>query len=246
MEVEEMAKLQVGVTEDKAELLMQEAVNQTSDVVVDEDDNEDDWVKFDLRNPDALNMYVSRLERDDAPIPPVGNGEKACYYLGRLIYVHVYTQDDDDDDDEIKIDLRQWSKTPPQEGDKEGSSYEVIATSQGLVLSWDEWQKMLYYRKKVARNVRDIMADRRIEEKYEFGKNKFISVSWHYWYVVLRAWFQIEKDGRCHCLPGKKGIALKFPEYERLMLLEEDMLRLSDQHQDRQQHEQSAAISYQG
>jgi hypothetical protein len=141
----------------------------------------------------------------------------------------VYAREDDDG---IKIDIRQWCHR--QEGDDEGGSYEVIVTSQGLVMSWDEWKRILYYRKKIAHSSRDIMADRPIEEKYEFGKNKFISVSWPYWCINLRSWFQ--KDGRGPFIPGKRGIALKFTEYERLMLLEEDLLRLSDsQHEKRMQ-----------
>jgi hypothetical protein len=237
MEVEETTELQVGVTDDEAEHAMQEAVDQTpavADVIVDEDDDddEDEWVQFNLRDPAALSMYGSRLEDDDAPVPPVGKGEIACYYLGGLIYVHMYAREDDDG--MIKIDIRQWRHT--EEGDQEEGPYEEIVTSQGLVMSWDEWKKILYYRKKVAHSSRDIMADRPIEEKYEFGKNKFISLSWPYWCINLRSWFQ--KDGRGPFFPGKRGISLKFPEYDRLMLLEEDLLRLSDQHEKRMRQRQ--------
>jgi hypothetical protein len=227
-------KEDLAYTEDEVELLMQEeTVEQTPavvDVIVDENDNEDEgWVKFNLRDPDALSMYGNLLEEDDAHVPSVGTGEIACYYLGGQVYVHVFAQEDDDG---IKIDIRQWCYR--QEGDLEEGSYEVITSSRGLVVSWDEWKRILYYRKKIAHTSRDIMADRPIEEKYEFGKNKFISISWPYRLINLRCRFQ--KDGRGPFFPEKRGIALEFTEYERLMLLEEDLLRLSDQHQD-SQHE---------
>ena len=236
-EEEEDSGLEIEVeetTDDEPEHVMQEAVGSApavADVIINEDDDEDEWVKFNLRDPDALSMYGSRLEEDGAPVPPVGKGEIACYYLGRLIYVHVYSREDDKG---IKIDIRQWHHR--QEGDDDEGSYEVIVTSQGLVMTWDEWKRILFYRKKIAHNSREIMADRPIEEKYEFGKNMFISVSWPYWCINLRSWFQ--KDGRGAFYPGQRGIALKFTEYERLMLLEEDLLRLSDQHEKRMRQRQ--------
>ena len=231
-EVEETAELQVGATEDESELLMQEeAVEQTPDVSVNENDDEDErwWVKFNIRDPYALSMYRSLLEEDGAHVPSAGPGEIACYYLGGLIYAHVFAREDDDG---IKIDIRQWRHR--LEGDDVDGSYEVIVTSRGLVLSWDEWKRLLYYRKKIAYCSRDIMADRRIEEKYEFGKNKFISVSWPYRCINLRS--RVPKDQRGLFFPEKIGVTFEFTEYERLMLLEEDLLRLSDQHQD-SQHE---------
>jgi hypothetical protein len=209
--------------------MMEEAVEQTpdvADVVVDEDGDENEWIKFDLRDPDALSMYGYCLERDGAPIPPLGKGEKACYYLGRLMYVHVYALEDDD---EIKIDLRQWYNK--EEEDAMGTLETNVTSVQALVLNWAEWKRILYNRKKLARNINDIMLDRAIEERYELGKNKFISVSWPFWCLTLRTWFQ--KDGSGDFFPGKRGITLKFAQYGRLMLLAEDLLRFSDQHQDR-------------
>ena len=217
------------MAEDEAELMTEEADEQTpdvADVIVDEDDYENEWMKFDLRDPDALSMYGYCLERDEAPIPPLGKGEKACYYLGRLMYAHVYALEDDD---EIKIDLRQWYDKV--EEDAMGTLETNVTSVQGLVLNWAEWKRILFYRKQLARNINDIMAERFVEERYELGKNKFISASWPFWCLTLRNWFQ--KNGSDEFFPGKMGISLKFTQYERLMLLTEDLLRFSKQHQDR-------------
>jgi hypothetical protein len=215
------------MAEDEAELMTEEADERTldvADVIVDEDDYENEWMKFDLRDPDALSMYGYCLERDEAPIPPLGKGEKACYYLGRLMYAHVYALEDDD---EIKIDLRQWYDKV--EEDAMGTLETNVTSVQGLVLNWAEWKRILFYRKQLARNINDIMAERFVEERYELGKNKFISASWPFWCITLRNYSEI--DGRGEFFPG--NIVLKFAQYGRLMLLAGDLLRFSNQHQDR-------------
>ena len=99
-------------------------------------------------------------------------------------------------------------------------------TIHGLMLTYNQWRRLLYYKKKAAIAERGIIAQRPVDERLQIGDNKYLSAQNPYWVFNLRQWYTHVASNTLR--PGKAGVALRFDEFERLVNLEGEVLCVRD------------------
>lgn len=185
-----------------------------------EDEEDDDGV-YNLRDPMELEMAKKKLLADGIEkLPSAGAiSELALFYLGRGVFVHIYGRAGE----QMKLQISQTCKEDKKKLEEEG----LCCTCAGLVIQHDEWVKLMYYKRKLARLVGELKSERYVDEKCHLGNDIYVSVTHPFQVVNFRRWFR--KDGTGLLLPSKaKGIALKLDQYNQLLRLEQRIHELND------------------
>ena len=96
-------------------------------------------------------------------------------------------------------------------------------TIHSLMLTYNQWRRLLHYRKKAAVAVMGIKAQRPVDERLLIGD---LSAQNPFWVFNLQQWYTHVASNTLR--PGKAGVALRFNEFERLVNLEGEVLCVPD------------------
>ena len=175
---------------------------------------DDDHVQVcNLRSDFDLEIYRHKLlEADITDLPPsAGDGEVGLYHLGGDLFLHVIERLGEEP--EILLQISRLCREDLKEDD------EQVCGCPSLVLRQEQWDRLLYMKKKVAKLIWSVQAERFVDEKYHIGKEVYMSITHPYRVVNIRSFFR--KTGQSVLYPSKRGVALRFPQYDRLLQLEE-------------------------
>ncbi len=135
---------------------------------------------YNLRMPGELEAYNKMVNESGSVqgpyytvVPPASAREVSCYHLGRMIFLHVHR----DGESGIQIEIRQWSH-------EIGTDHQLAAmalTANGLLFSYDEWRRLLYYKKKAAAAMIGIKAGRPVDERLLIGGEKYLTAQNPFW-----------------------------------------------------------------
>jgi hypothetical protein len=137
------------------------------------------------------------------------------------VFAHIHWTEQND----VLLEVRQWEHELDEEGHPE-----LGLTCNGLLFNKDQWERLMYFKRKVARAIMAIKNDRPVDETYELGDMRLITMTSPFWVVNIRQWW--EKKGEL--LPGRNGVPLRFDEWKRLTQLQDVVLRLRDDIADRE------------
>ena len=183
---------------------------------------EDEWMPKNLHDPKELDEYMDYLVQVRGHVPPPSRNEHACWHLGDFDFAHVYVPERGEEDQSVKIEIRQWAFGLDEEFEREG----LCITGRGLTLNWNQWQRLLDRAKTIHFKIFQLQNERYVDERYELGGDKFVSITSPFEVCNLRIWYQRDGDGAL--LPSKRGIALKFKQFKRLLKLESLLLIIKD------------------
>ncbi len=212
---EEMEVLQeMEKIEAQKQAVTAEAAENTGVGENEEDDDDAGCAEVcNLRSDLDLEIYRSKLlEADVSDLPPtVGEGEVGLYHIGGDLFVHVIERPGEEA--QVLLQISQLCRENLKEDD------DRVCGCPSLILCQDQWEKLLYMKKKVAKLIWSVQTERYFDEKHHIGNEIYISIT-HPWRVVnIRSFYR--KPGQSFLYPSKRGIALRFPQYKRLLQLEE-------------------------
>ena len=96
-----------------------------------------------------------------------------------------------------------------------------LLTKKDYILPLQRWQQLMWYIDEIQQAVVDHKDGKEIHLKHHLGRNNFVQVNSGFQVVDLRQWWlPADKD---QVQPTKKGIALKFDEFETLMKLKAEI-----------------------
>jgi hypothetical protein len=181
---------------------------------------------FNLRVPEemmAFNKWVAETGTPQngpfhATVPSPSGLEVACYHLGRNIFLHIHR----DPASDIQLEIRMWA----EEVNTDNERIAMTLTPSGLMLTYDQWRRLLLHKKKAAAAAMGIKAQRPVNERLAIGDEKFLTLQNPFWVVNIRKWFTHVASNTLR--PGKAGVAVRFDEFERLLNLEGEVLRVRD------------------
>ena len=217
--------LEMDDANEKALAMMRDdAENADKPEEEEEEEQEDDEEERSLFNlvdagtPIPAHLEAEMLKDGVKKIPEVIlKFQRGLFYLGRKVFVQVYGRPvRDNTKSGLYIEIS-------QQKDKTASS-----NSSRIILTYDQWVKLMYYKKTIARCIQHVKNERMVDERKCLGRDYYASVTYPYQIVSLRKWYRGEDTGLL--LPSKfTGIPLRFPEYERLLQLDPFMMNLAEE-----------------
>ena len=186
-----------------------------------EEEEEEEEVAFNIRSLDKIPPRLEKEILDDniTGWPAKSKNEKGLFYLGQNVCAKVFARP-------------LINATKPSEGvfvqiyyRCEPECLKIKKKMQSclcpnVMLSFEEWVKLMYYKKDVKKAIQGVLNEEMVDEKKKLGAEYYLTVTWPYRTVSIRKWYR--KDDRGPLLPSKfKGIALKFAQYHRLVKLKQ-------------------------
>ena len=107
----------------------------------------------------------------------------------------------------VRVDLRHWN----QDGTR---------TRKGISLPVQCWYAVVNGRQHIENAVNQMKEKQTVDKSFHLGNLIYIHIKSPLWLVDIRYWYKAE-DGSM--LPGRRGISLKFPEFNKLMKHAEDI-----------------------
>lgn len=102
---------------------------------------------------------------------------------------------------QLRVDIRQWTR----DGER---------TRKGISLPLPCWQKLVAGKHQILDVVKRMRRKASVNEGYSLGGDVYVTIKSPLWLIDVRYWYKAE-DGMLK--PGRRGIALKFPEFFKLM-----------------------------
>ena len=96
-----------------------------------------------------------------------------------------------------------------------------VLTKKDYTLPLQRWQQLTWYVEEIQQAVRDHNEGKDVHLKHHLGRNNYVQVNTGFQVVDLRQWWlPADKD---QIQPTKKGIALKFEEFDTLIKLKAEI-----------------------
>jgi hypothetical protein len=103
---------------------------------------------------------------------------------------------------QLRVDIRKW-------GD------DGIRTRKGISLPVQCWQELIKCRQQLEENMEKMRDDQEVSDCCVLGDDIYATIKSPLWIIDIRNWY---KSAECTFVkPGRRGIALKFPEFSKLM-----------------------------
>lgn len=153
------------------------------------------------------------MEIDDREEPPKKrvkmNTVRATFHLGRNIRAQAMLYEG-----QSCIDIRQWNHSEVDEW--------VPKQKKGIWLSLQRWEALLSYADHVKGFIEDVIQHHQVDVRHRLSGTVHLTMKSPNWLVNIREWFM--DNGRLQ--PGWKGIALKFPEWRKLLAISGEVSRV--------------------
>lgn len=101
---------------------------------------------------------------------------------------------------QLRVDMRHWT--------------DGRRTKRGLSLPIQSWQGLINSKQHIRELMNEVKDKHAVQESIQLGKDVFVNIKSPLWIVDIRQWYEAD-DGSLK--PGRRGVALRFPEFNKLM-----------------------------